>query len=393
MTISMIKIITKYLLIINFFIIFFSYHALANTFNHIFKEEMVEVSFVSSITNFDSDEKFYIGLKFNIEEDWKIYWKYPGDSGLPPELDFSKSINLNDYEIFWPFPTKEYEAADLLTNVYKRNIILPITVNVIDKNLPLNLRGIINFQVCREICIPLKANLKLDIQPGTISNTQNYFSIMKEISKVPVLYKNVGIENIRVSMIKSNKLFIEIESVIDLPQGDFDIFLYTFNEYLKIREIKFKKNSKKLIHAELLLENNIDQIKNINLIVVKGDVAFKATNNIIEYKNDNNLLIILLLALAGGIILNFMPCVLPVLTLKISRLLVNHNKNIKEVRYSFISTSLGIIFSFLILAFMTIFFKYLGLEVGLGNVISTTYFYRFFNFNTYNLFSKFIKYF
>ena len=95
-------------------------------------------------------------------------------------------------------------------------------------------------------------------------------------------------------------------------------------------------------------------------------MAFTAVTNIIDYKNNKNLYLILLLSIVGGIILNFMPCVLPVLILKVSRLLVQHGKSNKEVRYSFISTSLGIIFSFLVLALMTIILKYLGIEVGWG---------------------------
>ena len=366
MMINISKNIKQYLFISLIFAIFFSHDALGNSYKNIFKEEMIEVSFVSSITNFDSNKPFYIGLKFDIEDDWKIYWKHPGDSGMPPEVDLSNSVNVNYHKILWPFPTKEYEAADLLTNVYKRSVILPIQINVFDNNSSLNLRGIVNFQVCKEICIPLTAYLKLDIDPGIAINTSNYFNIMKELSNVPVSYEDLGINNLEVSLIKSNKLLIKIDSLLNFPDGNFDLFIETLNEYVKINEINIKKNSKKSIHAEILLDSELDKLSDISIIGVKGNMAFTAVTNIIDYKNNKNLYLILLLSIVGGIILNFMPCVLPVLILKVSRLLVQHGKCNKEVRYSFISTSLGIIFSFLVLALMTIILKYLGIEVGWG---------------------------
>ena len=55
----------------------------AQEFN-VFKEDMVEVSFISSVTKV-TEEKFYLGLEFKLEPGWKIYWRQPGDSGMPPQ--------------------------------------------------------------------------------------------------------------------------------------------------------------------------------------------------------------------------------------------------------------------------------------------------------------------
>ena len=116
---------------------------------NVFTEDMVEVKFISSVTKVNK-ENFYIALDFNLEPGWKIYWRQPGDSGLPPNLDYKNSNNLKSLELKWPFPLKEYEAANLLTNIYKGNVVIPIEITVQDHNKPLNLQSILNFQVCKD---------------------------------------------------------------------------------------------------------------------------------------------------------------------------------------------------------------------------------------------------
>jgi len=359
----MINIIFKYILF-NIFIYLIPYSASADIYNKFFKEDMVKVSLISSITNIEKKEIFYVGLKFNLEPDWKIYWRQPGDSGMAPEIDFSKSKNLESFRILWPFPNKEYESVDLLTNVYKRNVILPIEINIVDNKKSLELIGILNFQVCKEICIPLKANLRLNIDPGISNYTNYYYEILKEVSNVPVLYSRAGIKNIDISKIGSNKLIINIKSLVNFPEGNFDIFMESSKDYYKIDKIIVTKNHKKEITAEISTKNNINNIKNLALTFVKGDISFYSYSSINEHKN--NLFIILLLSLVGGFILNFMPCVLPVLTLKISRILNSQGKNNTETRFNFMYSSFGIIFSFLLLALMTIILKHIGSEVGWG---------------------------
>ena len=85
-----------------------------------------------------------MGLEFKLEPGWKIYWRQPGDSGMPPTLDYKDSVNLKSIEFKWPFPIKEYEAANLLTNIYKGEVIIPLEVKVNDHNKPLNIKAKLN---------------------------------------------------------------------------------------------------------------------------------------------------------------------------------------------------------------------------------------------------------
>ena len=107
------KIMQKILYSLILLSLFFTVNRSSSEEYNTFKMDMVDVKFISSINKIDNSD-ILIGLEFKLEPGWKIYWRQPGDSGLPPELDFSSSKNLSSYEIKWPYPIKELEAANIL---------------------------------------------------------------------------------------------------------------------------------------------------------------------------------------------------------------------------------------------------------------------------------------
>ena len=358
---NMQKLLYSLLLIILFFNTNGSYAEESN----IFKMDMVDVGFISTISKIDNND-FLIGLEFNLEPGWKIYWRQPGDSGLPPKLDFSLSKNLSSFEMQWPYPIKELEAANILTNVYKDNIIIPIKISVIDKSKTLYLDASLSFQVCKDICIPLETSLFLKLYPGKAESTDNLHRIELALSKVPKDYSKTGIKNISVSKKSKKILILNIENSIDFPSGELDIFLENKNDYIKIIKVNVLENFKKNIQAELILENEINDYKDINITLVKGNLVASVESININNSNSDNVLLILLMAFIGGFILNFMPCVLPVLSLKISRVLSNKDKSYSSVRFNFLLTTLGIISSFIFLAIVTVSLKNITGEIGWG---------------------------
>ena len=88
---------------------------------------------------------------------------------------------------------------------------------------------------------------------------------------------------------------------------------------------------------------------------------------------------ILIFSLIGGMILNFMPCVFPVLSIKIYNILSQKQKNInyRKIKNNFLATVLGIIFSFLVLSFVTVILKNLGQNIGWGFQFQSPYFLTF----------------
>lgn len=357
----------KKLFYILYFVFVYLYinSSVAQEYN-IFKMDMVEVNYISSINNINSKKDFHIGLKFNLQPDWKIYWRQPGDSGMPPEINYSKSKNLNKFELEWPYPVKEYESLDLLTNVYKNEVILPIKISIQEVGKALELNTELNFQVCKDICIPLQTNLFLNINSGKSEFTNDLYVIEKAISKIPVIYQRAGIKNIKISSLKPKSLLLHIESNIKLSNDNLVVFLENNKEYIKISDIRIRSEDSYRVVAELFFDKIITDINTFQITIVKGDLVAYADSIKLDTEVSGSILIILFLAFLGGFILNFMPCVLPVLTLKITHIL-NHNYTNKfDVRLNFLLTTLGIVFSFICLALMAIIVKYFGGEVGWG---------------------------
>ena len=332
---------------------------------NVFKEDMVEVSFISSVTKV-TEEKFYLGLEFKLEPGWKIYWRQPGDSGMPPTLDYKDSVNLKSIEFKWPFPIKEYEAANLLTNIYKGEVVIPLEVTVNDHKKPLNIKAKLNFQVCKDICIPFETNLFINVDSGKSNFTNDFHKIEKALSKVPVDHKTVGIKNILINRVSDNSLIFSLESLVDIEEGEIEVFLENKDEYIKVNEININENLNNKISAKIILDKDISHLNELNIIFVKGNLALSIKGIRIESGISKSIYLILLIAMMGGLILNFMPCVLPVLILKLNRILNIENKSIQNIRFNFLLTAFGIISSFIFLAFITLFIKEISGQVGWG---------------------------
>ena len=361
--------IIKYLKLLTIFLSIFS-SALAGSVE-IFKEDMVVVKFLYSTEKLIENKSLQVGLEFKLEPEWKIYWKNPGDAGLPPEINFSQSQNIYSYEVQWPLPTRIKETEDLISNVYLNKVVLPI--KLIFKNLdePIFLNGNLKFQVCKTICIPMETNFSVKISKED-NLKDNIFDVLQDaLSNVPVKNIDVGITESDLNWVSEDNFNLLIKSKYDLPKDEINIFVEKEKgDALKIYEIKsIKYLDNNRISIDFLaddedLESYMENKKLIVYFSTGGINSFDSLN--IKKKFTGNFLIIVIISLIAGFILNFMPCVLPVLSIKISRFISLKNSGQITSKYDFLATSLGIIVSFLILAFTSIIIKTMGGSVGWG---------------------------
>ncbi len=107
------------------------------------------------------------GVEIRLAPGWKTYWRYPGDSGVPPRFDFKASDNLTSATVLWPAPHHFGDAAGD-TIGYKDNVILPVRLVPRDAAKPVTLRLKLDYAVCEKLCIPAEANAELTLtrQPG-----------------------------------------------------------------------------------------------------------------------------------------------------------------------------------------------------------------------------------
>lgn len=101
------------------------------------------------------------GIGFQLQPGWKTYWRTPGDSGVPPRIDFAKSDNVESVKILWPVPMKFPDGAGGISFGYQNQVLLPLRIIAKSPDKPVTLRATINYAVCEKLCIPVEAQAEL----------------------------------------------------------------------------------------------------------------------------------------------------------------------------------------------------------------------------------------
>src|SRR6266702_6586245 len=123
------------------------------------------------------------GIAFQLEPGWKTYWRTPGDSGVPPRFDFSKSENIEAVTILWPAPTKFDDGAGGHSLGYKNQIVLPLRIVAKNADKPVTLRAGVNYAVCEKLCIPVEANAELAFTSVASTEDSELFAALDTVPK------------------------------------------------------------------------------------------------------------------------------------------------------------------------------------------------------------------
>jgi DsbC/DsbD-like thiol-disulfide interchange protein len=102
------------------------------------------------------------GVEVRLATGWKTYWRYPGDSGVPPVFDFSKSENVKSVSVLWPAPHRFMDDGGASIG-YKGSVIFPIHVVPDRPNRPARLRLSLDYAVCEKLCVPAKGAAILEL--------------------------------------------------------------------------------------------------------------------------------------------------------------------------------------------------------------------------------------
>lgn len=106
------------------------------------------------------------GIEFKLQPGWKTYWRYPGDSGIPPQFIFARSDNVARVEVLWPAPRRMAEADGVVIG-YKDALLLPLRVVPQDPARPVLLRVDVDYAVCEQLCVPVSAAAELRLDDGS----------------------------------------------------------------------------------------------------------------------------------------------------------------------------------------------------------------------------------
>lgn len=101
------------------------------------------------------------GVALQLAPGWHTYWRNPGDSGVPPRFDFSKSDNVEAVTVLWPAPARFDDGAGGQSLGYIAKVVMPLRVVAKDPNKPVTLRAVISYAVCEKLCVPVEAAAEL----------------------------------------------------------------------------------------------------------------------------------------------------------------------------------------------------------------------------------------
>jgi DsbC/DsbD-like thiol-disulfide interchange protein len=102
------------------------------------------------------------GVEFRMDPGWHTYWRYPGDSGVPPRFDFDASDNVREAKVSYPAPQAFVDESGTSIG-YLEHVIFPVEVTPRDPSKPVNLKVTVNYAVCQKLCVPGEASLALTL--------------------------------------------------------------------------------------------------------------------------------------------------------------------------------------------------------------------------------------
>jgi DsbC/DsbD-like thiol-disulfide interchange protein len=108
------------------------------------------------------------GVEIRLKTGWHTYWRYPGDAGVPPQLDFAGSQNVKQVDVLWPAPQRLPEDGGVSIG-YARDLILPLHVVPQVAGKPVTLKLKLDYAICEKMCVPAQARAELTLAGGPAS--------------------------------------------------------------------------------------------------------------------------------------------------------------------------------------------------------------------------------
>jgi DsbC/DsbD-like thiol-disulfide interchange protein len=131
------------------------------------------------------------GIEIRLDPGWKTYWRYPGDTGVPPTFDFGQSQNVKSTTVQWPAPEAFSDGAGGHSIGYVGDIILPLMITPANATQPATLRVKFNYAICGTLCVPAEATLEISL-PGNSADDAALKTAEQRVPKPVALGRNSG---------------------------------------------------------------------------------------------------------------------------------------------------------------------------------------------------------
>ena len=321
-------------------------------------------------------QTFYLALKLTLPRASHVYWKNPGDAGEAIRLDLNLPEGFRETGRYWPAPEK-FKIGSFTEYGYRDKAYLLIKIQA-PRDLPageiLTISGRASWLVCRNECIPMAQEVAALIAVGQGKDGQDNAEVARVISALPAEEKDAVFFETPDSLILSLFMPEQAESAYFFP-ADPKVLTYSAPQNMKSADKKAYLFMKKA-PAEFFVPS-----EQLNGTIVFYNVQGEQirTADVSARKTDENLPVFsepfilfdfvtaLLFAFLGGVLLNLMPCVFPVLSLKAFRLL-NAGQNVSSAqrRRAGLYYTAGILLSFAAIGFVLIALRAAGSQMGWG---------------------------
>ncbi len=195
----------------------------------------------------------YMGaIRLTLSEGWKTYWRAPGDAGIPPEIDWSKSQNVGEVSITWPAP-HVFDQNGLRSIGYKNQLVLPVEITPKRSGKPVRLRGDVSFGVCKDVCVP--GNLDFDHRLNT--DAKRNPAIAAAMAQRPFSKREAGVKS-ATCRLSPTAGGMKIEARIAMPSaGGPEVLVFEpGNPQLWASEAQTRRQGNTLIATSELVNNS-----------------------------------------------------------------------------------------------------------------------------------------
>lgn len=288
-------------------------------------------------------------LQVTLAKGWKTYWKAPGSVGYAPDLDWAASSNIANSNILYPAPTR-FEAFEIENYGYADEVTFPIqlTLDKVGETTVLNLSA--NLLVCHELCIPELFDLNVTLLAGeTGVDISSASAIAEAAAQVPTPVGEAGMRDPKHWM-SADKTELQISLVSDAGFSDALQVFPDMGPDATFGAPAFSYSADRTsVVATLPVLSAPQSITSFDVVFRDGSRAAlftagdPAATPLMSQAAESSLWGIVLIALLGGLILNIMPCVLPVLTIKFASALKSSDQSPARIRTGFLVSALGVL--------------------------------------------------
>jgi suppressor for copper-sensitivity B len=327
------------------------------------------VRLITAADNITADSTLEAGLEFRFAKGWHGYWRTPGDAGIPPTVDWSASENIWSGTISWPAPHR-LVIDGLQNSVYENDVVLPVKLFLTHAQTVARVKASITYAACSEVCVPLQADLTLALPTGVEGTTAQSGLISSAQKRVPGSPDAAGVDVIGTRFAGPAS---EPTLVVDLKSrsGAFvqpDLLVEGAGDGIPPTPKVELQDAGKTARLTVRLAALPPAGRPLTLTLIDGNrtAEFKVAAAKVIPESGSLFFAAVLSALIGGLILNLMPCVLPVLSIKLFAFTREAGGSLRDVRLGAAATASGIAFSFLLLAASLIGLKWSGATLGWG---------------------------